>query len=495
MLLTDILEAQIGAEWGSLVNLCRESSISDVYKLIFTIACIAFRHDADTDALKVLIAFAVFTDLKVLSPPKWPVYTQFRSNQLPRMDYLVQLMRPHLTPYTNDERSAFESMLSHKQRRKFEAAEHAHEKQQEIDAKIVANFLLKQWPCVEPQIDGFSSHVLVDMEQALSTIRPEWTRLFQNLELSEYLSQAQLILDAHCTDLARKSTPSFENGVESPVFEMRRRRGEFPTLQNLLCQPLRSTYSTTKALPLQERRLNVLEPLGPGSQKTTLPRPHNSSLAGNQNANLPKEIFELDKIIKLASRSSSAVERQYADDLAQSLQALQAVVLVSQPQHRPGISALNSSQLAQADSRVQENLNALQKSFEQGYSSTWLRLGDLWPAVSPSTLLENLRSNAVADFGNGMKGKLIEYALSITVLQRLRRIDEAYQKSNNQRLSEEQNNPGHTNWKPSDHPDWLLLEIDSNMLIRAGQVDVAMATISPRSGSNSVLQMNMGQGE
>ena len=59
---------------------------------------------------------------------------------------------------------------------------------------------------------------------------------------------------------------------------------------------------------------------------------------------------------------------------------------------------------------------------------------------------------------------------------------------------EEQENLGHSNWKPQDRPDWLLLEIDSNILIRPGQVEVTRAMISPESGSNSVLQMNMGQG-
>lgn len=495
VLLTDILEVQIGAEWGSLVNLCRESSISDAYKLIFTFACMAFRQDANIDALKVLIAFTVFTDLKVLSPPNWPVYTQFRSNQLPRMDYLVQLMRPHLISYAGDERSTFGFNLSHKQRKKFEAAELAHEKQQDSDAKLVAEFLLKQWPCAEPQIEDFSTPVLIDIEQALNTIRPEWMRLFQNLELSEYLSWAQVILNAHCTDLAPTSVLSTGDGVEPPIFRMRIRGGELPTLQVLLCQPLLPAHGSAKALPLQERRVNVPKPLEHCGEKMTMFKPQNLVMSKNQRAIVPEEIYELGKIIRLASHSRSAVEKQYADDLAQSLQAFRDVFQVSRPQQIPPTPVMNLSQMTQSAFRVQEHFRDLETSFQYGYPVKWLRQGGLWPAISPITLLENLRSTAMVDFGSGMRGKLIEYALSITRLQRLRRIDEAYQKPNSQRLSEEQKNPGHTNWKPTESPDWLLLEIDSNMLIRASQVDVAMATISPRSGSNSVLQMNMGQGK
>ena len=94
-----------------------------------------------------------------------------------------------------------------------------------------------------------------------------------------------------------------------------------------------------------------------------------------------------------------------------------------------------------------------------------------------------------------MKEGLISYAVSITTLQRLLRIKDAHRKGDYRKLREEQRNPGHGNWDPIDYPDWLLLEIDANNVIRKEQVDVALATISPASGSNSVLQMNMGQGK
>ena len=44
-------------------------------------------------------------------------------------------------------------------------------------------------------------------------------------------------------------------------------------------------------------------------------------------------------------------------------------------------------------------------------------------------------------------------------------------------------------------PDWLLLEIDSDILIRWEQVDVAHAIIAPESRKNTVLQLNMGKGK
>ncbi|KAL1989090.1 hypothetical protein VTN96DRAFT_5853 [Rasamsonia emersonii] len=94
-----------------------------------------------------------------------------------------------------------------------------------------------------------------------------------------------------------------------------------------------------------------------------------------------------------------------------------------------------------------------------------------------------------------MKESLIAYAVSVTRVQHLLRIEDAQRKEDARRLHQERTNPGHGNWKPREYPDWILLEIGANMLIRDDQVDVAPATISPASGSNSVLQMNMGQGK
>jgi hypothetical protein len=94
-----------------------------------------------------------------------------------------------------------------------------------------------------------------------------------------------------------------------------------------------------------------------------------------------------------------------------------------------------------------------------------------------------------------VKSALINYALAITVEQRLIRIEAAVRKRDTGQLTEELANSGHRYWQPSEHSDWLLLEIDSDILLRPDKIDVALCTIAPVSGKNSVLQMMMGQGK
>jgi hypothetical protein len=140
-------------------------------------------------------------------------------------------------------------------------------------------------------------------------------------------------------------------------------------------------------------------------------------------------------------------------------------------------------------SRIQNALSAEDDRFQ------WLQLGNLWPCTTPMTILEQLRSSAGHQFGNNMREGLVSYGVLTTILQRLLRIKHAQLKGDQHKLIEERRNTGHENWSPVDVPDWLLLEIDSDILIRCEQIDVAHAIISPVSGSNSVLQMNMGKGK
>jgi len=209
-----------------------------------------------------------------------------------------------------------------------------------------------------------------------------------------------------------------------------------------------------------------------------------------------QEVRQLETIVTTLTHSRSLVRQQYGNDLSQSLVALH----LNQNSLQKKLDQVNSAELPSLISRFQGEIKARLDRFRQLFESRdpenayWMQQAELWPCIRAVTLLESLRSTAVCKFGGGMKGILIAYACAITKLQRLLRIQDAHQKNNNQRVLEESENVGHLNWNPIDRPDWILFEIDANMLIRPGQVDVALATISPASKSNSVLQMNMGQG-
>lgn len=128
------------------------------------------------------------------------------------------------------------------------------------------------------------------------------------------------------------------------------------------------------------------------------------------------------------------------------------------------------------------------------YRYQWLRLGDLWPGIGAVSLLEQLRSGSGIVFGPGVKEALVHYGLLITLRQWLGRVRHEILHGNTLKVQAILKNPGHENWSPIDRPDWLLMEIEADLLIRPRQVDVAHQIISPASQQNSLTQLMMGEG-
>lgn len=237
-LLSDILGLQIASEWGSLVKLCYASSAKDAYQLMFLFSTISFRQDIDMRIVRTVIAFAILEELKGIPTPAWPVYKGFKEKEIPQAEYLQQLMQLSLTSYEGDKLSKLDLNFPAKQRKKFDALQRAFEQQQEKDSKMLADFLLHQWPCPEPTIEGFTKSVLLDIQQAMEDIRPEWLRLFQNLGLSRYVSQVQDVLDKHhrwqtietLLKMVESHLWNLQKGFPQSIEVIRREQGRFPVV-------------------------------------------------------------------------------------------------------------------------------------------------------------------------------------------------------------------------------------------------------------------------
>jgi hypothetical protein len=478
------------------------------------------------EIIRTLIAFAVLPDLKAPVPPEWPMYSMFYYNQIPRIQDVLQLMQPCLVPYPGDERSDPKSKIYLREREKLQAVEREYLERQQKHAKMLAEYLLKQWPCAEPHLDEFlrtlTAPFLVNTGIVLEVIQPEWSRLLQNMELSDYISRVQRILDQYQLEDGQASVlhPRGDNLEQdcypTPSYNLR----DSPTLLE--------NFLSMKVPESLRNEINSTEPcnaVGLVVCQSTMPKPfkieHSITtpgvrdlIASQSSMTIPgvlplfgsrpqdpsstplHEVRQLETIVTTLTHSRSLVRQQYGKDLSQSLVALHR----NQNSLQKKLDQVNPVELPLLISRSQGEIKAQVDRFRQLFESRdpgiayWLQQAGLWPCIRAVTLLESLRSTAICKFGRGMKENLILYACAITKLQRLLRIQDAHQKKINQRVLEESENVGHSNWNPIDRPDWILFEIDANMLIRPGQVDVALATISPASKSNSVLQMNMGQG-
>ncbi|PQE19818.1 p-loop containing nucleoside triphosphate hydrolase protein [Rutstroemia sp. NJR-2017a WRK4] len=475
MCISDLIENNVGEQWGNLVNIGRHTDVNDAYEFIFRLALLSFDAKSDMDAIRVLAAFGRLEELKALEPPPIHSFPGFKYRESPTHEWLLGCIAADYPAFKPTRRGiAFQQ----------EAEKQKHLVLCETEGKRLAEFLLDQWPSPALAVESFKPR-LIDVKLALKRILPEWQRLYHNWELSEYATEAQKILDRFQGPIPTKA-PLGWNSECTPYCAPE--RGEIiPTLSaDLLAKsgppPWNPSFSSDEKL--------AVNGISRGTDST---RERNGR---SDKINHPIEIADLGKILDSFITSSDLLRQQYGTDLKKSLTALENI------RKQPESGEIVPTPLAINES-IDKTRKALDCQFEGIRAALsagnnrfqWLQQGSLWPCITPITILEQLRSSYNHEFGSDMKESLISYGVLTTKLQKLLRMKHSQLKKNHSKVLEELRNVGHENWNPLDFPDWLLIEIEGDILIRPEQIDVAHAIISPASGSNSVMQMNMGKGK
>jgi len=503
-LFADLINIDLSSCWGSIFRLCLNSGDAlDKYKIMFLFATISFDAHIDMTLIRSLIVVHIMKEFKTLQLPRSSVFINFRGDQGPTIDFLIQFMEYYRVAYPEDERALLTVAMHPKQRRKLEMAQFRHEQHSENSCKAFARHLLLQWPCREPSIDGLEQMPLLDFEKAFQAIKPEWERLFDNHELSEHLTIVQKLLD-RCEATEAPVVPS-TNKEEQEFYPTSTTSKVQPTIWDLLLKPV------------GHESINDCKPLGDISSTATTtsnpsPSQNPSQASGTKvqtllrnSARPPSHIepqaqrsvlvSELQSIVAPFANSDNAVRRTYGKDLQTSISALQKLQ-VSKPlvkaSQQVNPTALKSTILSWR-CEVQNQFTHIHESVIN--EDRWLLSGRLLPDVTPVTLLEALPTLAAAQNPGSILYVIIKYAQSITKLQQVLRIQTAHQRQDVIQLANETRQDGHPYWQAKDYIDWLLLQIDFNFLIRRDQYEVAKAMITPLSGNNFVLQMNMGQGK
>lgn len=469
-MLSSLLSAEPAMEWGSWLSFCRSARVTDKYLLCFVLGVLAFRKAQDMGLVRVLIAFAVLDDLKALELPDRPSYSGFQFRQTPSASYLSLLIAPFCTTYKGISRTARANI--------------------DANCQQVASILASQWPCSSPSLEGISEEILsfMNIRYAIDAVRNDWVRLQRNLELSEWVDCVQSVLNQ--LTIGKRAHTMKAVSRDSRITLCVSRGSFVPYLEDLFKESCILPKSEVDKLYGEERPKMPTHDEGVAGQSST-------SDEASERHTISSEMQELRSIIKPMISSKSEVRSQYAKDLQQSLQALEIIEKSSDKREVtqvPPCRIIHSS--TDAYDAASAQLNRISLAFEaSNRCALWLKYGGLWPCISPVTVLERLRTTAKVQFGVGMKDALIGYGRSITDLQQHLRIDDARMRRNEKAMAEELGHLGHATWNPAQYPDWLLLEIDGNLLIRPHQIDVALSTISPCSRGNSVLQLNMGQGK
>lgn len=444
----DILNLDLAANWGSLFCYCQQSSgLTDKYQLMFFFSYLSFNNTVDMSIVSTLIAFSILEDFRQLIPPEWPSYMHFRDGVVPTVGMLTDLLDPCRIPYPGDERNTFQFSLAPKMRRKLELEESRYLKKTADDCKELAEHFLDQWPCLEPNLIGFCNPVLLDLEKALEVIRPLWLQLYQNVDLSGHIRQVQAILDKHHSD--RKF--SFDSNIDKSqhVFFVCAADEKTPSLGDLINPSGRIRYNPAdpasgsdkdRGLTLSTRWDSQITCDGSIFRRTNRMK---SSRSFTQHGDVSPDILKLRSMISRFITNENPVKKEYGYDLQRSLEAFQAFKLKAETAKVTPNQERLSFAIAEAKSNVERRLDNLRTALSQDCRYDWMIFGDLWPRIVPTTLLPFLSSNAKVHVGTSIRSTLTDYALSITALQRLTRIEAAIRRKDLSQLADETSNLGH----------------------------------------------------
>jgi len=124
-----------------------------------------------------------------------------------------------------------------------------------------------------------------------------------------------------------------------------------------------------------------------------------------------------------------------------------------------------------------------------------LERAGLWPRLSPRDIFDKLAISQRSLLSESWKAEFIKYAEGVTMVQRAGRISRLTAPEYRAELERELSNPGRIGWNAVSYPDWLLIELENNLLVRQVQAEIADEMLDPSSGENAVVQLNMGEGK
>ena len=345
-----------------------------------------------------------------------------------------------------------------------QAEEEKHNDEKEKQINIVLEHYGGQWPCSIPQAPGATNASLLNIKAASTEIRTLFAHWTKNGEFHNYIGNAQSILDRMYEDLPTHSY----------------RADDWQTWQ------AHSRLDAASLLPtLQHMLMSVAPPqLFRTPEVMTL---ESTSQASDFNPKLHDLVKGLGE-----KRGKSSVRKQYSDELVASLDAFYKRKERLVPNIMPcSLEDLLINRI-DCEKHVMEIFDAIYDSLRpKDRISGILDAGALWPRLTVRSVIKHLLNLSEAHFH--WKYRLLVLGEAITILQRARRLVLAGERNDVPSLCAELENVGRIGWGSDIWPEWLLIEIENDFLIRPNQVQVALQMLNPSSSSNSLTQLNMVQ--
>jgi Protein of unknown function (DUF3638)/Protein of unknown function (DUF3645) len=462
--LSDTLSLDVVEKWGSLYELCRKATYEDIYRLMFIFATVAYGCKVDLSLIRTLVLVAIQHETLTPRSPPWSTYHLCWGLE-PLQQKLRSTIAEYAMPYSQPP-----GYRSPQQQQNDLIEEERYETQVQEERERFLRHIMSQWPCERPTLNYLRSinfHAAGDAVEAMG----EWSHYwYPNHRLHRHIIELQ-------TATKPQSVPSLF--IAKPI----------PKIQET---EIERRSSRTIGPRLQDLLQKIVAQLPPTIEPWFVPV--SSGLPNGRS--VPSLIVGLEKLVAPMLSHSSLIRKQSGRKLQHSIDALARIQedSIAPDLRSVSVEDINSYERS-CEQLLSNSLDQIKCSLNKHSMYRWLQHSGLWPVITTEALLRFLRSDKILEIPLDMVSTLLGYGLSVTALQRAKRLRHAVQNQRYAEFAAENSNRGHHNWDVRDHPYWLLLEIEGNFLIRPNQFLVAQEMISPKSGQNSCIQLIMGGGK
>lgn len=450
--------------WFKFVSaLSKSDRGSDRYRVMFFLGTLAFSQYCRMELVLTLLAFATSQMLQSMPIPHEDSYRLSEGFEFQKLE-ISSAIRSNIKHFdTSPEAHApalpGESYWSLDKRRRSLFAD-------AVDSEVsqLTTEMHNQWPRSEPELEGSpGKYQHIFLRSAMEQIGAKFRDWYWNRMLRSAVHDAQPILDGVDHGLLDKNPYSPPGSSYNQP-----RQWKVFGLDHLFSKPA----------PLLEKPHRDF--------RETLKYVHSNE------ADIPK----LDLLLqRVRAGCSSEYDQQYVSELWQSVEALKMdaqvhrIGSIEEWQHkREQDRRACSTSFHRAHNVILESL-----AMETSISAKMVMRLPVRPRLTPLTLLGCLVGFPNIELSGNWRSTLTQYAMILRSKQQATRL--LSYAVDDPRLIPEILSVMPAGWDAMEHPEWLVFEIEQNISIRTGQYNTAQEVMSPESGSNSLMQLNMGEGK
>ncbi|KZV61296.1 hypothetical protein PENSPDRAFT_693529 [Peniophora sp. CONT] len=479
--------SSIADEWPSLYRLCTEFDDNDGlnrFQLVFAFASFTFGKPKVEPLMRLLLALCL-NDRVRSERPQWLLTSPAPSFRLidgvqPQRDAVTAQIREHVRPPSSTPARDLaslpgETVVAHSRRRDQEFKD-----QSSLSVQLLASHVLAQWPL---PATGLIFDGLPTGHNAPS--------LWIDMEAQPLLDFLQRYLHS-CSENAKFAAHvrRIESALRSPM------------AQDHFAQPLAllsvSSSATTSLMEYPASLFKLLPCSDPPAADDVQMTPEHQVEMPSGTPRVP-DYQELRTLLaRLEQRSEGNILHAYHSNLKESLACLETQDIPSsstslQPPH---LDALRQDRDIHMQ-RVAACLGQLRSALEPHNSlERQLELSGRWPRVTPSGLLQLLCKAQYDTLPSSWRPPLMQYARAIVAYQQAQRVLEFSLCNRPEDVLKELENTVYDEASLADfQPDWMLIQIEANILSRPLQRSIAREMITPSPHQNALLQLNMGEGK